>query len=88
MIDLNEIRSIVEKMPIVFDSHEFILRFLQFYPKSYGELLVAHNSVPLAHAEIANFLRNNSTTLAINKIGERETNDIFGNLAECAVWEK
>lgn len=88
MINLNEISNAIEKMPTVFDSHEFILRFLQFCPSSYGELLIAHNNVALVHAEIANFLRNNSTKLGINKTGERETTDIFGNPAECAVWTK
>lgn len=88
MIDINEIQDVVEKMPNVFDSHEFILSFLRFYPRSYGERLVAHNSVASAHGEISNFLRNNSPKLKINKTGEDESTDILGNLAECVVWTK
>lgn len=88
MIAIQEIRSLLEKMPSVFDSHEFILNFIQYSPCSYGALLVAHNNVALAHAEISNFLRNNSAELGIAKTNEKESTDIFGKLTECAVWAK
>ncbi len=88
MIAVQDALNAIDKMPAEFDSHEFILCFLNLYPRSYGELLVAHNRVQTAHAEIANFLRNNSAELGITKKGERVSPDIFGNLTECALWTK
>lgn len=88
MITITEVRNVLDKMPTEFDSHMFILKFFQFHHQSYGELLAAHNNVASAHAEIAIFLRNNSAELRINKIGETESPDIFGNISECALWAK
>ena len=50
--------------------------------------LIKHNNVNLAHAEIANFLRTNANILNIHRIGDTESNDIFGNKAGCAKWGK
>lgn len=88
MIAIADVVNVIEKMPAAFDSHQFISGFIQMCPRSYGQLLVAHNNVTLAHAEIANFLRNNSVALKIKKTGESETDDIFGNTAKCALWTK
>ncbi len=78
---------IIKVLDREFDSHDFICEYIYRFPSSYGELLIKHNNVNSAHAEIANFLRYNSSVLNICKIGEMESADIFGTPTICALWE-
>lgn len=85
---LNEARNICSILKESFDSHDFISEYIFRFPSSYGDLLIKHNNVTTAHAEIANFLRLNSAQLHIRKTGEIESEDIFRHPVPCASWEK
>lgn len=85
---IDEAISICDLLADVFDSHDFIREYIYQFPYSYGELLMKHNNVTTAHAEIANFLRNNSAELNIRKAGESETEDLFRHMVKCAIWKK
>lgn len=87
-MDITEAQYIVNLMHNTFDSHDFICEYIYRFPSSYGDLLVKHNNTTTAHAEIANFLRDNSSALNIRKTGDTESADIFRNIAPCASWEK
>ena len=87
-MNIEETLIILSVLDDNFDSHDFIREYINRLPSSYGELLIKHNNVNLAHAEIANFLRTNANILNIHRIGATESNDIFGNKAGCAKWEK
>ena len=88
IMDINEVKKIVEMMPQVFDSHEFILKYIWEYASSYGNLIVKHRNVTTAHAEVGKFLLNKANELGIEKIGEKDSKDFFGNTAPCAQWKK
>ena len=83
------IRNVVDMMESNFDSHAFILRLLRESPSVYGQLLIKHNNVTTAHAEISNFLRNNAKVLHIKEEEhESESVGIFGIVNSCAQWQK
>ena len=85
----DEIKIVVDMMDNNFDSHAFILKLLEEYPAVYGQLLIKHNNVTTAHAEISNFLRNHAMGLGIKeKENKAESKDIFGSTKPCAQWEK
>ena len=84
-----EVNETALALEIEFDSHAFIRKFVEKYPKSYGELLVKHENVTTANAEIANYLRNNSNDLHVTKIKEDHISaDILGNDAKNSLWRK
>ena len=87
-MDIKEVKTIVDAMPQNFDSHEFILKFIWKYTSSYGHLLIKHGNVTTAHAEISKFLLNKTSELCIEKKGEINSKDLFGNIAPCAQWKK
>ncbi|MBD5282408.1 MAG: hypothetical protein HDR86_00510 [Bacteroides sp.] len=82
--------AVIKNMPARFDSHYFIREFIYLFPAIYGKLLMKHNNVATCHGEIANILRGKSKELRIQVLKEKKScsNDIFGNLAECAIWSK
>ena len=65
-----------------------IKEFIWRHPKKYGELLIKHNNVTRAHAEISNFLLNHANSLEIEKTKEDGSDDIFGHVTPCAKWRK
>lgn len=85
---LDESVAICTILADIFDTHDFIREYIYRFPYSYGELLMKHNNVTTAHAEIANFLRNNVGKLNIRKSGDSESEDIFKHRVKCANWEK
>ena len=87
-MDIYEVQTIVDEMPQEFNSHKFILKYLEKCPRSYGCLLIKHEDVTAAHAEIGRFLLNKSCELRIEKSGMTGSNNIFGNIDQCAKWKK
>lgn len=85
---LEETVAICEMLGDKFDSHEYICKYLYQFPVSYGMLLIKHENVRNANAEIALFLTNHSSELHIRKIGETKSTDMLGNMTSCAAWEK
>ena len=47
------VMTVIGLMPKEFDSHDFILKFLEKFPAEYGELLINHKTVNDAHAHAA-----------------------------------
>ena len=82
------VKVIVKDMNDEFDSHDFIKEFIWRHPKDYGELLIKHENVTRAHAEISNFLLNHANSLGIKKTKEDGSDDIFGHVTPCAEWKK
>lgn len=82
------VSSILPFVETRFDSHNFICEFIYRLPTIYANLLIKYDDTTRAHAEIANFLRYNSSKLHIQKIGESVSPDIFGTPSSCALWEK
>ncbi|MGM9844491.1 MAG: hypothetical protein ACI30S_09750 [Muribaculaceae bacterium] len=87
-MDIEEFKQIIDLLQDTFDSHAFICEYINRFPTSYGKLLIKHNNVTTAHAEIANFLRNNSNELNIYKSGDTVSADIFGKITPCAKWQR
>ncbi|MGM9814720.1 MAG: hypothetical protein ACI3ZX_01230 [Candidatus Aphodosoma sp.] len=85
---IEEFIQIIDLLQDSFDSHAFICEYIIHFPTPYGKLLIKHNNVTTAHAEIANFLRNYSNELNIYKTGDSESADIFGKITPCAKWQK
>lgn len=90
-MDINIFESIIEELiqdSNTFDSHDVIKKIIWSEPVSYANLLIKHENVTNAHAEISNFLRNKSNDLHIEKVNcAHKSPDIFGNDVECALWK-
>ena len=71
-----------------FDSHAFIRKFMELYPKEYGEMLVNHENVASAHGEISSYLSKNARNLNIKKIGSIRTLNVFLRASSNALWSK
>lgn len=87
-MNIEEVRQVISMLPTEFDSHKFILCFLQFYPRSYGELLMARNNVAFAHGDISNYIRLHMGELHLEELEKRTSPDIFGNPSLNAQWRK
>lgn len=87
-MNLEDVAAICKILGDKFDSHEFILKYLDKFPVSYGELLIKQKKVAKADAEIALFLVNHSAELHIQKTGETESSNLLGNVTRCATWIK
>ncbi len=84
----NEILTTLGLLGNLFDSHDFIRKFILNCPVSYGDLLKKHKKVTTAHGEIANYLGNHSKQLGIEQIGTIVSLNIFNNETPCALWKK
>lgn len=89
-MEITEAKSVIAGLTDIFDSHDFIKAFILKYPSAYGTMLIKHKNVITAHAEIANYLRLNTSVLPIQRIEDvnHKSDDIFGNCVPCAKWAK
>lgn len=87
-MNIQQCTTVIGNLQNDFDSHDFILKFLEKYPAEYGKLLIKHSSVNTAHAEIGDFLLKNSGNLNIEYKGKHESLNIFRNMSPCAQWNK
>ena len=69
-----------------FDSHAFIRKYMEKYPKAYAEIVSNHKTLKAAHATIGKFLLDNSATLNITKLGEIESLNVLMKPSSNALW--
>ena len=87
-MNIQQCTTVIGNLQNDFDSHDFILKFLEKYPVEYGKLLIKYKNVNTAHAEIGRFLLDKDNKLEIEKAGEHDSPNIFRNLSPCALWQK
>lgn len=80
------VKPIIDMMKKDFDSHDFIKEFIWQQPAMYGEMLMMYNNVTTVHSLIGRFLLDHASSLEIRKIGENESDDLFGHPTPCAQW--
>ena len=82
--------EIIGRLPAQFDSHQFILALAQQHQRSYVQALAdyAHTDKPfmIVHGEIARRLLNHPDL--VRKIGEHNSQDIFGQVDSAVIWRK
>ena len=88
VINKTNATSVIKKLGKNFDSHAFIRKFMELYPKEYGEMLVNHENVAAAHGEISSYLSKNAHDLNIKKIGSIRTLNVFLRASSNALWSK
>lgn len=79
-----------------FDSHDFIKKYVEMFPKEYLDKLISALSnrqdirgVTDVDAEIARFLSIHSDDLKIEKENDNcGSKNILGNITPCAQWHK
>ncbi len=74
-----------------FDSHDFIKNFSGEIELDYVNLLAtARTMTPFqtVHSQIGMFLSNNQNNLNIRYVEDVNSENIFGNVTPCALWEK
>ncbi len=88
VINQTNATAVIKKLGKNFDSHAFIRKFMELYPKEYGEMLVSHENVASAHGEISSYLSKNARNLNIKKIGSIRTLNVFLRASSNALWSK
>ena len=82
--------EIIELMPSTFDSHAFIIKLAHRHQRLYVRALndYANNDRPFqtVHGEISKRLHKFSHL--VHKVGETQSEDIFGQVNSAALWEK
>ena len=90
MITVREAEIIIQRLggKPQFDSHDFILLYLEKFPYSYFSMMRAKdNQVNMVNADIANFLKKHQVSLGIREEAGKVTSlDLYSNPAECALW--
>lgn len=81
-------QKIISALKYEFDSHDFLMTFILIDTLSYLGLLKRCGSVEIAHQQIGQFLSNHSTKLKIEKVGDIDSENIFGKINKCALWRK
>lgn len=84
--------EVISYLDTKFDSHDFIRMLLEKHPEEYGEILVKHGrnggSVATADGEISRYLADHVQFLPITRTGDTLSENILGNITECAAWSK
>jgi hypothetical protein len=88
IINIDTAGRIIAVLKPTFDSHDFITLFILINTVEYLELLKRYHSVETAHQQVGQFLINNAIQLGIRKVGVVESENVFGNITQCALWER
>lgn len=89
--NIDAVRAVIDEMDDKFDSHDFIKKFSREIELDYVYLLAtAGTATPFqtVHSQIGRFLRNNEDNLNISYVEDVNSENIFGNVTECASWKK
>ncbi|MFA5540243.1 MAG: hypothetical protein WC984_01060 [Bacteroidales bacterium] len=89
--NIDAVRAVINEMDDKFDSHDFIKKFSGEIELDYVNLLAtARTATPFqtVHSQIGRFLRNNEDNLNIRYVEDVNSENIFGNVTECASWRK
>ena len=76
-MNINQAQRTIVCLGQYFDSHAFIRKYMEKYPKSYASFISEHKTLKAAHAEIGRFLLNNAQSLNIERIGEIESLNVL-----------
>lgn len=88
IINIETAKTVIATMKTEFDSHDFLTVYIITNITSYLGLLKRFGSVETAHQQIGLFLLNNAKSLGISKKVEVESENIFGNITSCGLWER
>lgn len=89
--NIDAVRAVIDEMDDEFDSHDFIKNFSREIELDYVYLLAtAGTATPFqtVHSQIGMFLINNENNLNIRNVERVNSENIFGNVTPCALWEK
>ncbi|GAJ08356.1 unnamed protein product [marine sediment metagenome] len=82
--------SVIEAMPDIFDSHQFILELARTHQGLYIDALYSYTHEPapfrIVHGRLAQHL--SACTELVERVGDVISADIFGNQNQCAQWRK
>lgn len=86
----NRYPSVIEAMPDVFDSHQFILELARRYQGLYIEALSSRSHKPAPFRIVHIVLAKHLSTCAglVQRAGDVVSADIFGSQNQCAQWRK
>lgn len=88
IINIDTAGRIIAVLKPAFDSHDFITLFIINNTVEYLALLRRYHSVETTHQQIGQFLLENAGQLHIIKVGGVESENIFGNITQCGLWER
>lgn len=95
-MDLSNFQEVLNRLESNFDSHDFIKKYVEMFPKEYLEKLLPALSkrqdimgVTDVDSEIARFLSVHSNDLKIEKEDDKKgSENILGNITPCTKWHK
>ena len=89
--NIDAVRAVIDEMDDKFDSHDFIKKFSKEIELDYVYLLATAGTMTpfqTVHSQIGMFLSNNQNNLNIRYVEDVNSENIFGNVTECASWKK
>lgn len=87
-MNTNQAQRTIKYLGRYFDSHAFIRKYMEKYPKAYASFVSEHKTLKAAHAEIGRFLLNNAQSLKIVQIGEIESLNVLMKPSSNALWKQ
>ena len=91
-MDIKIALEVIKHLNKEFNSHDFIFKLLELYPKVYGQYLLNHGYVNSADGEISSFLARHDSehdnALKIKRTGDAPSENILRNITVCATWSK
>lgn len=88
ILNISNVDNVIRVMKKEFDTHELIIVFILSNTLSYLSLLRQYGSVETANQQIGRLLIDKASELGITKIGETQSENIFGNINTCALWKR
>lgn len=88
ILNISNVHNVIRVMKKEFDTHELIIVFILSNTLSYLCLLRQYGSVETANQQIGRLLIDKASELGITKIGETQSENIFGNINTCALWKR
>ena len=87
-----EYDPVLDEMPDVFSSHEFINRLMHKNQRAFVEALYEYREgdepFRKLHAQLSQKLHDHEGTVAVTYVGHRNSPTVFGEMQGCAFWQK
>ena len=87
-MNIKQVERTIASLGDYFDSHAFIRKYMEKYPKSYAGFIAQHKTLKAAHAQIGKFLLNNAQQLNIENIGVIESLNVLMKPSDNTLWKK
>lgn len=95
MITIEQAKAVLKLLKPDFDAHDFIAVYVAMYPREYLDMVLDATrkstdilNITQVNKGIANFLKENTEPLNIQKVDTTQSYNILWKKSECSTWKK